>query len=120
MTKRRVFSKAFKIGAVRKATKRGGSVAKAARELELDPNLLWKWQQRLAAEGEWAFPGKGNQAGIAGENRRLVAENGRLRVERDILKKVWSKRRYGRPRNSPSSRRIERRGRSARCARRWG
>ena len=45
-------------------------------------------RQALAAEGDQAFPGQGNLPAVEEELRRLRAENKRLRMERDILKKA--------------------------------
>ena len=46
-----------------------------------------------AAQGEQAFPGKGNPPAGDEELRRLRAENHQLRMERDILKKLgWQSR----------------------------
>jgi transposase-like protein len=42
----------------------------------------------LAAEGEQAFPGKGHLPAVEEELRRLRAENQKLRMEREILKKL--------------------------------
>ena len=88
MAKRRVFTPEFKRAAVRATKNRGVSTAQIAGELELDENLLYKWKAALREHGQNAFPGKGRRAGLAADLRRLEAENGRLRVERDILKKV--------------------------------
>jgi len=54
----------------------------AARNLGIHPNLLRSWKQRIEAE----------QEGLTEDERmeiaRLRAENRRLRMERDILKKA--------------------------------
>jgi len=42
----------------------------------------------LAATGAQAFPGHGNPPALEEELRRLRAENKRLQMERDILKKA--------------------------------
>ena len=42
----------------------------------------------LAKGGDRAFPGQGNQPALEEEPRRLRAENKRLTMERDILKKA--------------------------------
>ena len=47
-----------------------------------------EWKQALAAEGDQAFPGQGNPPALEEELRRLRAENKRLPMERDILKKA--------------------------------
>ncbi len=85
---RRNFTGEFKVEAVRRIADQGKSLAEVARELDLSESLLRGWKQALAAEGPKAFPGKGNLPAVEEELRRLRAENQRLRMERDILKKA--------------------------------
>jgi transposase len=59
-----------------------------ARDLDLSEGMLRCWKQARAADGERAFPGKGNLPAVDEELRRLRAENQRLRAEREILKKA--------------------------------
>jgi transposase len=54
------YSREFKIEAVRLAAMSDGSAAAIARELGINPNLLYRWRQELAVEGQEAFPGQGN------------------------------------------------------------
>ena len=85
---RRNFTREFKVEAVRRITAEGKSLPEVARELGLGESLLRGWKVALAAEGEQAFPGKGNPTPAEEELHRLRAENQRLRMERDILKKA--------------------------------
>jgi transposase len=85
---RRNYTREFKVEAVRRITAEDKSLAEVARELGLGESLLRSWKQALAAEGEHAFPGKGNPPAVEEELRRLRAENQRLRMEREILKKA--------------------------------
>ena len=85
---RRSFTREFKFEAVRRITEQGRSLAEVARDLDLSESMLRAWKQALAAEGEQAFPGKGNLPAVEEELRRLRAENQRLRMEREILKKA--------------------------------
>ena len=85
---RRNYTREFKIEAVRRIAAEGRSLAEVARELGLGESLLRSWKQTLAAEGEQAFPGKGNPPALEEELRRLRAENQRLRMEREVLKKA--------------------------------
>ena len=85
---RRNYTHEFKVEAVRRIAAEGKSLAEVARELGLGESLLRSWKTALAAEGEQAFPGKGHLPAVAEELRRLRAENQRLRMERDILKKA--------------------------------
>jgi transposase len=82
------YSREFKIEAVRLAAMSDGSTAAVARELGINPNLLYRWRQELAAEGQEAFPGQGNLKASEEEVRQLRRELARVREERDILKKA--------------------------------
>jgi len=85
---RRNYTREFKVEAVRRIAAEGKSLAEIARELGLGESLLRSWKQALAAEGEQAFPGKGNIPAVEEELRRLRTENQNLRMEREILKKA--------------------------------
>jgi transposase len=85
---RRNYTREFKVEAVRRIAAEGKSLAEVARELGLGESLLRGWKQALVAEGERAFPGKGNPPAVEEELRGLRAENQRLRMEREILKKA--------------------------------
>jgi transposase len=86
--KRRTYTREFKIEAVKLVTEQGYSVAEAARSLGLHETLLRSWKQALQDERDQAFPGKGNLSPFEEEIHRLRAENKRLLMERDILKKA--------------------------------
>jgi transposase len=88
MSKRRVFTREFKVEAVSLVTRQGLSFAEAARRLEIGQNLLRKWREQLAAEGSKAFAAQSQPSALEEENRRLRSENDRLRMEREILKKA--------------------------------
>ena len=85
---RRTFTHEFKVEAVKLITEQGRSVAEVARDLDLSESLLRSWKQALATAGAQAFPGHGNPPALEEELRRLRAENKRLQMERDILKKA--------------------------------
>ena len=85
---RRSYTRDFKLAAVKLITVQGYSVAEAARSLGIGENLLRNWKLALGQQGEQAFPGKGNLPAIEEELRQLRAENKRLQMERDILKKA--------------------------------
>jgi transposase len=82
--KRRQHSEEFKREAVRLVTDEGYAVSEAARNLGVHPSLLQKWKQKYATES--------TESELTEEDRmeieRLRAENKRLRMERDILKKA--------------------------------
>ncbi len=76
---RRSFSDEFKIEAVKLVTDQNYKVAEAARNLGVGDNLLRRWMDKYADIDE---------ATSNEELKRLRAENKRLRMERDILKKA--------------------------------
>ena len=85
---RRNYTREFKVEAVRRIAAEGKGLAEIARELGLGESLLRNWKTALTAEGEQAFPGKGHLPAVEEERRRLRAENQKLRMEREILKKA--------------------------------
>ena len=85
---RRTYTREFKVEAVKLVTEKGYSVAEAARSLDIGETLLRSWKTALENQGEQAFPGHGNLPAIEEELRQLRAENKRLQMERDILKKA--------------------------------
>ena len=87
---RRSYTREFKIEAVKLVTEKGHSVAEAARSLDVGETLLRSWKQALEKEGEQAFPGHGKLTPLEDELRQLRAENKRLQMERDILKKAMA------------------------------
>ncbi len=84
--KRRTYTDEFKREAVRLVTDQGYSLAEAARNLGVHANLLRMWKQKIEAEDEQY------EAGLTEDERMglasLRAENKRLRMERDLLKKA--------------------------------
>ena len=88
MSKRRVFSREFKIEAVKLVSQQGYGVSQAAESLGISANSLRKWRKEFADHGQEAFPGKGKLAATEEEMHKLREECRRLRMERDILKKA--------------------------------
>src|SRR4051794_4309356 len=86
--KRRTYTREFKLEAVKLITEKGYSVAEAARALDVGETLLRSWKQALDKEGDQAFPGQGKLPPLEEELRQLRADNKRLQMERDILKKA--------------------------------
>jgi transposase len=86
--KRTTYTAEFKLQAVKMVTDQKLSVAEAARRLGIHENLLRTWKQAYLERGDDAFPGHGHPTPADDELRRLRAENGRLRAERDLLKKA--------------------------------
>ena len=81
---RRKHSEEFKQEAVKLVFDQQLSVAEAARNLGIHPNLLRNWKRRFEAKNEDESLTEDERMEIA----RLRAENRRLRMERDILKKA--------------------------------
>lgn len=85
---RRKFSKEFKVEAVRLIQDRGVSVPQAARDLDVNENVLRRWVRELTADPVDAFPGLGKMKPEQEEIARLQKEVAKLKMERDILKKA--------------------------------
>ena len=85
---RRTYTNEFKAEAVKLITEKGLSVAEASRSLDIGETLLRSWKIAFQAQGSQAFPGNGRLPAHEEELRRLRAENKRLLMERDILKKA--------------------------------
>ena len=81
-------NKEFKLEAVRLVKERGVSVAQAARNLDVHPNVLRNWIKEISADPRYAFPGRGRMKPEQLEIERLRREVVRLKAERDILKKA--------------------------------
>lgn len=78
-SKRRTFTDEFKAEAVKLVTEQGYKVAEAARSLGINANLIHRWKEQLAEP---------DNDSDSEELKKLRAENKRLRMERDILKKA--------------------------------
>jgi transposase len=85
---RRRHGREFKLEAVRLVRERGVTVAQAARDLGIHPNLLRNWVKALEADPRHAFPGQGQMKPEQLEIERLRREVRKLKAERDILKKA--------------------------------
>jgi transposase len=88
MATRRVFTREFKVEAVKLVRDRGVSVAQAARDLGLHENVLRKWVRELSTDPVQAFPGHGQMKAEQAEIAALRKEVAKLKMERDILKKA--------------------------------
>ncbi len=85
---RRIFSREFKVEAVRLVTERGVSITQAAQDLGIGGNMLGRWVREAKADQRQAFPGRGQMKPDDAEVARLKRELARTRAERDILKKT--------------------------------
>lgn len=84
----KIYSKEFKIEAVRLAETSGKPIIEIARDLGISDSTIHNWRKQLSTHGEQAFPGSGHQTPEAEELRRLRRELEVVKQERDILKKA--------------------------------
>lgn len=89
MTKRKTFSKEFKLEAVRQLEQGDKSPNDLAVDLGIRRNMLYKWQEQLTKHGDEAFRGAGRKPqDQRDEVARLRKELAEVKQERDILKKA--------------------------------
>ena len=81
---RRKFDPEFREGAVRIVRESGKPIAQIARDLGVHPGTLGNWVAKDRAERDGT---QGLSTGDAAELKRLRAENAKLRMERDVLKR---------------------------------
>jgi transposase len=86
MPKRRNYSAGFKREAVALAKQPGVTRAQVGRELDINPNMITRWQRELSANGSKAFLGQG--VARDEELAALRRENNKLRKERDFLREA--------------------------------
>ena len=84
---RRSYTPEFKQSAARLVREQGYSIAKAAESLGVDPGSIRDWVRQFAPEPAPAADGA-SAAELRRELERLRAENKRLLMEREILKKA--------------------------------
>ena len=80
----KTYTQEFKKEAVALVADQGYSVAEAARFLGINTNLLYKWKDQQEAQASGAALSTDERE----ELKKLRAENKRLRMEKDILKKA--------------------------------
>jgi len=89
MTKRKTFSKEFKLEAVRQLERGDKSPNDISIDLGIRRNMLYKWQEQLKKHGDGAFKGPGRQPiDQHDEVACLRKELAEAKEERDILKKA--------------------------------
>ena len=87
MEKRRVFSRDYKLAAVKKVVEHGLSYCQVARDLGIRDNLIHSWRKAFEADGTLQTNAQDSPTADA-ELKRLREENRQLKIERDILKKA--------------------------------
>ena len=81
---RRKYDPEFREGAVRIVRETGKPIAQIARDLGVHAGTLGNWVAKDRAEHEGT---QGLSTGDVAELKRLRAENAKLRMERDVLKR---------------------------------
>jgi transposase len=87
MATRRLFSREFKLEAVKLVVECGVFVAQAGKDLDVHENVLRKWVREAKADPQHAFPGQGVMRPEMAELEHLRKENAKLKMERDLLEK---------------------------------
>src|SRR5271157_641450 len=82
----RRFTKEFKLAAVRRLEE-GISIAKLARALEVNPNVLHRWRREFRQGPGNAFPGHGQRRWSEGRVAELERKIGQQALEIDFLKR---------------------------------
>jgi transposase len=87
--KRRKFTREFKVNAVELSFIRE-NIAELAHELDIRPELIYRWRSEFASYQGRSFPGNGKPKTTEEESEiaRLKKELADMRLERDILKKA--------------------------------
>jgi transposase len=88
MTKRQIFTKEFKLEAIRLLESSDKTGTEIARELGIRRNMLYKWLDEFKSKGIDAFKGSGRPITSDSTVNDLKRENERLREEVEILKKA--------------------------------
>ena len=85
---RKRYSREFKLEALQLLETSGKSAAEIERDLGIGSGNLYRWKEKLAKDGQHAFPGHGRLTPEQERIRQLERENTILRQQRDILKKA--------------------------------
>jgi transposase-like protein len=82
---RRMFTKEFKLAAVRRLEE-GVPIGEVARGLEVNPNVLHRWRREFRQGPGNVFPGNGKQRWSEGKIAELERKIGQQTLEIDFLK----------------------------------
>ena len=88
MGTRRLFTREFKLEAVKLVSERGVRVAQAARDLGIEEDVIRRSVRDVAVGKSSAFPGRRVMKAEDAELAQLRRELARTKAERDILKKA--------------------------------
>lgn len=86
MRKNRKYTEEFKKEVLEMVAEGSRTVAQIERDLELTPNIVYKWQERYRLQNGTLKPSE--ERSEQAEIRRLKRELDIMRQERDILKKA--------------------------------
>lgn len=79
---RRVFTREFKLEAVKLVKERGVSVSQVAKDLDIGPSVVGRWVREGSKDKGHAFPGRGQMKPDDAEIARLKRELARTKAER--------------------------------------
>jgi transposase len=85
---RKKYSNEFKHEAIGLVLDQRYSKAEQGRSLDINPDLIRRWQRKFEADDSHTFPGQGKLPPDQQRIRDLENENRRLRMEKNILKKA--------------------------------
>ena len=88
MRNRRTFSSSFKQKAIKMVLEGDRSTAEIARELGLNPNLLYNWKSKYISHNLEYNPKRIGNEDTAEYIKKLERENKQLKEEKEILKKA--------------------------------
>ncbi len=88
MTRRKKYSKEFKLDAVSLVLDQGYTRTEAGRSLGINANMLGRWVKELREADGQAFRGNGKLTPELEEIKKLKGQVKRLQMERDVLKKA--------------------------------
>jgi len=91
MRRRQVFSREFKLEAIRVLEEGKKPAADIARELGIRRNQLYKWREQRDKQGVGVFPGTGKRSNKGAEFEEIAglkSELARVKEENEILKKA--------------------------------
>jgi transposase len=88
LSRRKKYSKEFKLDAVSLVLDQNYSRAEAARSLGLNSNMLCRWVLEQRTDGGQAFRGNGKLTPEQEEIRQLKNQVKNLKMEKEILKKA--------------------------------
>jgi transposase len=85
---RRRFTREYKVEAVKLALSGAKSQKEVAKDLDLNPETLYRWVAEFRKDPSQSFPGNGELKDRDREIEQLRRENARLQAENAFLKKV--------------------------------